>query len=234
MTKISTALAAVVAAGGLLGTASAAPIINFQTTGNPGEVVEEYVVADTAAGAYQYGSPERWSFNNGTGLADLAAESGVAKFFLVETTDADLALFAVFDMDDDGSGGTLDTTAQFAQGQGALIVRDDNDGNDNYPQVGPTSFRFDHQWNNCCTDGYVMRIDPDAGQFDLTVDMANVSGITSMVFMDADGTQSAITGNTFRLFTSAGDITGEVPLPGAALLFAPIAGFAAARRRRKA
>jgi hypothetical protein len=228
-----TITAALAAAAALIGTAQAAPIVNFSTTGNPGQVVDKYVVSQTAADAYQFDTPVSWSFNNGTGITDLEPESNVAKFFLVETLDAALALFAVFDEDGDRSGGTIDTDATFAVGQGALIVRDDADGNDNYPQVGPVQFNFDHQWNRCCTDGYVLRIDPFGDQFDLTVDMTNVSGITSMVFVNNDGSQTAIAGNSFRLFTTGGDITDEVPLPAAALLFAPIAGLAAARRRRK-
>ena len=63
----------------------------------------------SAADAYSYGSPDKWSYNGDTVNGLPTAEDGVAKLFLVNTTEDGLTLFGVFDSVDDGEGGRQDS-----------------------------------------------------------------------------------------------------------------------------
>ncbi len=183
----------------------------------------------TAAEAYAFGNPVDYSYNGDTVNGLPAAEDGVAKLFLVDTTDG-LALFGIFDAVNDGSGGNQDSTWRYFEGGGSdsLIVRDDNDGNDFYDEIN-NGYHLDHQWNACCTDGFVFDLSADS--FDLLGELLEGgNGLDSLVFVQADGTEIDLELNdAFSIYT------GEVPLPAALPLGA--VGFAGmmgvARRRRK-
>ncbi|MEM0929812.1 MAG: VPLPA-CTERM sorting domain-containing protein [Pseudomonadota bacterium] len=187
----------------------------------------------SAADAYSYGSPDKWSYNGDTVNGLPTAEDGVAKLFLVNTTEDGLTLFGVFDSVDDGEGGSQDSEWFYIEGDsdGALLIRDDNDGNDVYNET-THGYHLDHQWNACCTDGFVFSLNFDS--FDLLGDMSEGgSGLDSLVFVNNYGDDIELSfHDAFRIYTDA-----AVPVPAAlplgAVGFASLMGIAR-RRRRKA
>lgn len=205
---------------------------DFQALG----FINSYDASDlTALEAYQFHAPDKWSYNGQVnGLPE--AQSGVANMFLVDTADG-LAFFLTLDKAKDGSGGAADsfwTVAGDPNGAG-LLVRDDDPGNDSY-SAGTNQFSIDHQWLNCCTDGYVIgNLD---GNFTLTGGFDTFHGLSQWI-VKGNGTDEILAlqaGRRARIRALGSDV-GNVPLPAAlplaAMGFAGLTGMNA-RRRRKA
>ena len=188
----------------------------------------------TFANAYGYQRDERWSYD-GDSVGLPASESGNVLSFLVET-DEGIGFFTVMDQANDGNGGATDSTWTLSDDTASIVVRDDNPGNDVYSDDG-TNFVMDHQWNSCCTDGFVLgSLD---GQFTLVGNFSSFSNITEWYALDAGGERITLQleeGLNIRIRPFGGDITSEVPVPAAFPLgMAGFAGFMSlARRRRRA
>jgi len=222
------ATSAALAAAATMSAAQAAVFLE-QIGTVPATQVSAFSFNGTAAEAYSFGSPANFSYNGDTVHGLPEAEDGVAKLFLVDTVDG-LALFGVFDEVSDGDGGAQDSTWRYLEGDsdGSLLVRDDNDGNDVYDEIN-SGYHLDHQWNACCTDGFVFDLSFD--DFDLLGELLEGgTGLDTLVFVTPDETIELALNDAFNVFTS------EVPLPAAlplgAVGFAGLMGMA--RRRRKA
>ncbi|MEO1657440.1 MAG: VPLPA-CTERM sorting domain-containing protein [Pseudomonadota bacterium] len=187
----------------------------------------------SAAQAYSFGSPVDFSYNGDTVHGLPTAEDGVAKLFLVNTTDDGLTLFGVFDSVSDGSEGSQDSEWFYIEGDsdGALLVRDDNDGNDVYNET-THGYHLDHQWNACCTDGFVFSLNFD--MFDLLGDLSEGgTGLDTLVFVTPDEEIELSFHDAFRIYGEAGEVPLPAALPLGAVGFASLMGVAR-RRRRKA
>ncbi|MEO1041260.1 MAG: hypothetical protein AAFX52_03130 [Pseudomonadota bacterium] len=233
MTKNIRTLVAGLAIAAVTSTAGAQAAVFLEQEGTLGATeVSAFTFNGSAADGYSFHSPVSYSYNGDSQNGLPEAEDGVAKLFLVETTTDGLTLFGVFDETSDGSGGTQNSTWRYFEGDsdGALIVRDDNNGNDYYDEIAHGYF-LDHQWNSCCTDGFVFSLDFD--EFDLLGELIDDgTGLNKLVFVTPDEEIELTLNDAFRIYTD----TAAMPIPGAlplgALGFASMMGMA--RRRRKA
>ncbi|MEM7740809.1 MAG: hypothetical protein AAF225_08410 [Pseudomonadota bacterium] len=233
MTKNIRTLVAGLAIAAATSTAGAQAAVFLEQTGTLGPTeVSAFSFDGSAAEGYSFHDPVHYSYNGDSEHGLPAAEDGVAKLFLVETTTDGLTLFGVFDSTSDGSGGHQDSTWRYFEGDsdGALIVRDDDTGNDVYDEI-THGYHLDHQWYSCCTDGFVFSLDFD--EFDLLGELIDGgTGLNSLVFVTPGEEIELTLNDAFRIYTD----TAAMPIPGAlplgALGFASMMGVA--RRRRKA
>jgi hypothetical protein len=221
-------------------TAFAAPyLLEQEQTAGAGDfaaigILNSFDLSSTsAADAYGFQRDERWSYDgDASGLP--AAESGNILLFMTETSDGP-SLFVVMDQANDGTSGQADSTWNLSGDTTAILVRDDANGNDSYSGDG-TSFDFDHQWNACCTDGFVLgSLD---GAFELIGGFDRLRNIDAFFALGENGQRLGLNGDEgFRVrITGLEDNLAEVPLPAAfplgALGFAALTGMSARRRRR--
>ena len=87
--------------------------------------------------------------------------SNQSQVFFVDASDG-LSLVMLHDARNDGSGGLSRTSWQLSSDTASILVKDDP-GFDVYLEVAGTFFSADHQWQECCTDGYA--IGPLSGQW---------------------------------------------------------------------
>lgn len=108
-----------------------------------------------ASAFYQYNSPDFASYN-GEENGGPAPISNVTQIFFVDSDVDGLAMLLVHDVPNDSTGGDVTTTWTLANDSALFLQRDDDPGNDNYPDAGPNTFTARHQWGTCCTDGFAI------------------------------------------------------------------------------
>jgi hypothetical protein len=188
--------------------------------------IDPFNTGMTAAGLYQYGSPNASSYNGElNGGPDPV--SSLSQVFMVEASDG-LTLVVVHDRPNDGSGGSTVTRWNLTGDTAAQVVADDP-GEPLTVSMGGTQFDSTKNWIACCTDGYAIGfLEADwtlLGQF-LTVP----TGITNWAVVSADLSSVPLTlspGRRVRL--------QQIPEPATlGLLLFGLAGVAWGARRRMA
>ena len=127
--------------------------------GNVLGLINPFVTTLTASEFYNYSNVnESYNGDLNGGPAPVSNQSQV---FFVDASDG-LSLVIFHDARDDGSGGRAKTSWQLSNDTASILVKDDP-GFDVYSEVAGTVFSADHQWQECCTDGYA--IGPLSGQW---------------------------------------------------------------------
>jgi hypothetical protein len=188
--------------------------------------VNPFVTPLTAAGFYQYGTPNRASYN-GELNGGPTPISSLTQLFLVDADDG-LSLFVVHDNPNDGSGGRTQTRWNLT-GDTAAQVQADDPGEPVVVSAGDTQFDSVKNWAPCCTDGYALgSLDGSwamYGQF-----LATPIGITDWAVVDNDFTSIPLVldeGRRVRL-------DAVVPEPATLILLGVgLAGLPLLRRTRK-
>jgi len=142
--------------------------------------VEPFPLAGTAAAFYSYNAPNRASSH--TGLE----QSNNLVLMLVQQSDGTIALVALADDVDDGTGGKLSLSMQVSPWQTGLdfILKDDpHDQMTVDASAGTAHARF--TWDPCCTDGFVFGpLSGNDWKLSLALDLAlPLAGIDSVVVL---------------------------------------------------
>ena len=180
------------------------------------------------AAFYDYGTVPA-SYNGDQQGGPLALSSYTQSFW-VKATDG-LHFVTVHDLESDGSGGTADMEMNLSGDSAAFTVGDDNPGNDFYTDTGGTKFETDHQWNQCCTDGFAIGdISGGAAWALLQEFTAAPSGITNWQATNSAGADIVLalaTGQRVRF-------DQPIPEPGTMILLGTgLLGFVGLHRRRR-
>lgn len=156
-------------------------------------VIDAYDAAGGAtplslAAFYQYGGPNRDSYNGGAAGGPGSVSDG-AQLFFVAATDG-LHFVTVHDSPKDGSGGAASmrwTLAGGAGGAAAFTLYDDDGDGRGVSDVGADRvFATAHMWWDCCADGFAIGALPDA--FRLIGGFTEApTGITRIQAADAAG-----------------------------------------------
>ncbi len=182
-----------------------------------------YSTTDSASDFYGYNTTNPASYGNGTPTLSAA----LSHLFLVDASDG-LSLFIVHDAPQTNPGGTARTAFSLTGDTASILVRDD--ANAGYIDTG-VSFSANHNWNTCCTDGYVIgSLDGDWRVIGGFVQNAP-TGLNDWSALSSDGSTLDLAlelGRRVRL-----DLLPDaaVPEPAAALSLLAMAGLALARRR---
>jgi hypothetical protein len=114
------------------------------------------------------------SFSANTGFE----EANAITILIHEDQDGNSSIVWINDKLSDGSGGSTEVNVSGAAGL-QLIVKDDNDGTDDFIFDGNTGFgNFDWSWGGCCTDGVVLGFvdEPTCVVFEFT-QVANMNSV---------------------------------------------------------
>lgn len=181
----------------------------------------------TAAGFYQYNTPNGASYN-GELNGGPNPVSSLSQIFLVDAADG-LSLFVVHDNPNDGSGGSTRTRWNLT-GDTAAQVQADDPGEPVVVSMGGMQFDSTKNWVACCTDGYAIgSLDGDwtlFGQF-----LTTPTGITNWAVVSSDFSTTSLVlspGRRVRLDRMS------VPEPGTlALMTLGLIGITYRLRRKK-
>ncbi len=179
--------------------------------------IQTFNTPDTTLDFYAYGANS--SFNGPVSLTD-----NTAHLFLVDGSDG-LSLFLVLDNVNDGSGGNAVSQITLTNDTASVLGSDDA----GEASGGPTVFNGNHNWIDCCTDGYL--VGTLEGNWEAFVQFSSFSGLSNFTAVSDTGA------NDINLALESGREVRlrVVPVPPAILMagFGVLGLIPVARRKRK-